>query len=71
MKSVVKLHCTVGLDELNEKKRFRLRKLLTKLRKHKGLFKKNRKMSLMHWVFFLSYFFCSLLSFPLLLIRGI
>ncbi len=40
VKSVVKLQCTVGLDELNEKKRFRLRKLLTKLRKRKGSFKK-------------------------------
>ncbi len=40
MTSVVKLHCTVGLDELNEKKEIRLRKLLTKLRKRKGLFKK-------------------------------
>ncbi len=40
VKSVVKLQHTVVLDELNEKKRFRLRKLLTKLRKLKGLFKK-------------------------------
>lgn len=38
VKSVVKLQRTVGLDELNEKKRFRLRKLLTKLRKRKGSF---------------------------------
>ncbi len=58
VKSVVKLQRTVGLDELNEKKRFRLRKLLTKLRKRKGSFKKkNRKMSLINWVFFLSYLF--------------
>ncbi len=40
VKSVVVLQRTVGLDELNEKKRFRLRKLLTKLRKRKGSFSK-------------------------------
>ncbi len=40
VKSVVVLQRAVGLDELNEKKRFRLRKLLTKLRKRKGSFSK-------------------------------
>ncbi|KAL1256291.1 hypothetical protein QQF64_011836 [Cirrhinus molitorella] len=35
VKSVIKLQRTVGLDELDKKKRFRLRKLLTKLRKRK------------------------------------
>ncbi len=40
VKSVVNLQHTVVLDELNEKKRFRLRKLLTKLRNVKVCLKK-------------------------------
>jgi len=43
VKSAVKLKRTVGIDELNEKKRFWLRKTLTKLRKRKARLQTNRK----------------------------